>query len=115
MPDTDQYSNLAQSGLSALPNNEVDSAALLKFQSLLEDLRDQTSPTEQSHEQSAGTARISQSELGDNPPHDPKIVIRKVEQSLHGLDELESELNSHVHSSRQIQHRLLLTLSLIHI
>ena len=109
MPDTDHYSNLDQSRLSALPNNEVDSAALLKFQSLLEDLRDQTSPSEQSHEQSTGTIRIPLSELDDTPPHAPKIVIRKVEQSLHGLEDLESELGLHVHSSRQIQHRPLLT------
>ena len=95
MPDTDHYSNLDQSRLSALPNNEVDSAALLKFQSLLEDLRDQTSPSEQSHEQSTGTIRIPLSELDDTPPHDPKIVIRKVEQSLHGLEDLESELGLH--------------------
>lgn len=113
MSDTQQNSNSIKSNVSIPANTKLDSAALLRFESLLEDLRDQESPhalPPREHGPTATTTPESPSpHLDDTKSNDSSTVIRKVEKSLCSLDKLESESDSLKHSVGKIRHSPLLT------
>ncbi len=117
MPETNQPSNFdsIQSNPVVPAKAPLDSSELLKFESLLEDLRGQDAqPTPKSHELSAE----SQPEQAGQAPArssnststvDSKVVTRKTKQSMHGLEELESKLKSLENLVGKAAHSPLLT------
>ena len=100
MPDNNQHSSSAplQSNPAVSAEQSLVSSELLKFESLLEDLRGQEAPPQLSPRERA--AKVATPQTGTENPQssdvdataDSDIVTRKIAQSLHGLEELESEL-----------------------
>ena len=101
MPDNNQQSDsrFSKSNFGPLANSSLDSSDLLKFESLLEDLRQETPAQPPFHqpkvsniaktvEPSADQASEVENDAASN------IVTRKVEEALSGLEGLESELAS---------------------
>ena len=117
MPDTNQHSSYtSQQPDPAVPAKTVlDSSELLKFESLLEDLRGQETPPQPSpHERSAKTTTqqtgaVNPQKNDQDTAEGSDIVTRKIAQSLHGLEELESELGLLDNHVEKIPHNPLLT------
>ena len=118
MPDSDQQSNskLFKSNFDQLANSSLDSSELLKFESLLEDLRGQAAPAQVSFNQPkvtniAKAVEPSADESGDerDDASASNIITRKVDQTLSGLAELESELGALQAPNAQVSQSQLLT------
>jgi len=117
MPETNQHSSSTplRSNPAVSAEQSLASSELLKFESLLEDLRGQETPPQLSpHERAAkvvtpqtGTVNPQSSDL--NATAESAIVTRKIAQSLHGLEELESALGSLENHVGKAPHGPLLT------
>ena len=120
MPDNDQQSDskIFKSNFGPLGNASLDSSELLKFESLLEDLRQET-PTQLPFHQPKVNNIAKAVEPSATSPEEaevdaaPNIVIRKVEQALGGLEELESELGALQTPIAQVSQSQLLTENLL--
>ena len=117
MPDTNQHSSPdpLQSNLAIPIANTLDSSELLKFESLLEDLRGQEAPPELSPQEPSAKTVAQQAGAGNSPASDvdgdktSNVVTRKIAQSLHGLEELESKLGQLENHIGKVSYSPLLT------
>ena len=116
MPDINPQfnSNPHQSSPAVPAKNTLASSELLKFEALLEDLRGQEDPTQLPPKGQTAKAVAQQTGAADpqtsnlDALEDSHIVTRKIAQSLHGLEELESELGL-LDNIGQVAHSPLLT------
>ena len=118
MPDSNQQSDskFFKSNFGPLANASLDSSELLKFESLLEDLRGQETPAQPPFHRPKLTnitkpvePVADESDALENETHASNIITRKVEHSLSGLEELESELGALQTPIAQVSQSQLLT------
>ena len=117
MPDTNQPSNqgfpISDSGNPS--NTQPNSDSLLQFESLLEDLRQETPPEQSFHQPKVpAIAKATDSPSNQSSGSETSdIVIRKIEQTLYGLDEIEFQLGSLENSTGAVSHSPMLTENLL--
>ena len=116
MPDNNpQFSSASHQSNPAVPvKDALVSSELLKFEALLEDLRGQEDPTQLPPSRQTTKTVAQQTKTADpqtsnqDAVEESDIVTRKIVQSLHGLEELESELGL-LDNVGQVPHSPLLT------
>ena len=117
MPDTNQPSNqgFPRSDSGNPSNTQPNSDSLLQFESLLEDLRQETPPEQSFHQPKVpAIAKATDSPSNQSSGSETSdIVIRKIEQTLYGLDEIEFQLGSLENSTGAVSHSPKLTENLL--